>query len=234
MAVPAALVVALLFHASAAGRFLQSAFFRMAVHEIGHAVTAWLCGVFAVPFLWKTFLGGGRGFLVPLLVLAAITYLFVRSWNARSWAGMIGAGLLAGVQLVCTLVLSKSTVAALITFGGDGGAMVLGTALMATFYFGRSTQLYTGMLRWGFLVIGSAAFVGTFAQWWSARTNDDVIPFGEIEGVGLSDPSKLVELHGWSVKLLVHRYVTLGCLCLVATAALWVYGMATARRATVR
>jgi hypothetical protein len=93
--------------------------------------------------------------------------------------------------------------------------MVLGTALMATFFCGRDTQVNKGGLRWGFLVIGSAGFVDAFGTWWAARTNVDAIPFGANEGVGLSDPSKLMDVYGWS---------------LIVLAAVWGVGVRQVRR----
>jgi hypothetical protein len=108
--------------------------------------------------------------------------------------------------------------------------MVLGTALMATFFCGRDTQIYKGRLRWGFLVIGSAAFVDAFATWWAARTDVDAIPFGASEGMGLSDPSKLVEVYGWATRAMVARYLALGAVCLIALALLWGLGARRARR----
>jgi hypothetical protein len=96
---------------------------------------------------------------------------------------------------------------------GDGMGMVLVTALMASFFFGKRTQLYKRSLRWGLLAIGAAAFVDMFATWYSGN-----IPFGEIEGTGLSDPMKLVEEHGWPAKLMVRRYIRVGVACLSALA----------------
>jgi len=60
-----------------------------------------------------------------------------------------------------------------ITFGADGGAMVLGTALMTSFFI---PKLAEHGLRRGLLSIGAAAFVDTFATWWAARSDTDAIP----------------------------------------------------------
>jgi hypothetical protein len=110
-------------------------------------------------------------------------------------------------------------------FGGDAGCMVLGTLLMATLYVRRGHVLHRGWLRWGFLVIGSAAFCDAYATWWAARKNFDTIPFGENEGSGPSDPSRLVGDYGWATGDMVHRYVLLGALCLAVLAALYVLGL---------
>ncbi len=196
-AIPIALCLALAFHFFMP--FLQRTFLGMPVHELGHAVTAWFCGHWAVPTLWKTLIAETRGFVAPI-----------------------------------TLVLKAKTADMLITFGGDGMGMVLGVLLMSTFFFGKSTQLYKGWLRWGFLVIGSAAFVDMFATWWAARSDFGAVPFGEQEGVGLSDATKLVDDHGWTTDALIHRYVTLGIFCLVALALVYAWGVLRARRYALR
>ncbi|HYV66132.1 MAG TPA: hypothetical protein VE964_07805, partial [Myxococcales bacterium] len=85
-----------------------------------------------------------------------------------------------------------------------------------------------------FLAIGAAAFADVFTQWWAARTDPDRIPFGMNEGVGLSDPSVLSDQFGWSASLLVHRYVALGCICLIALACLYAAALWQTRRAAHR
>jgi len=143
----------------------------------------------------------------------------------------MAAGLgLAALQFVGTLGVSVSRAREAITFGGDAGAMVLGTLLMLTFFVGPQSRLRTNQLRWGFLVIGAAALVDTLATWFAARSDEDAIPFGEIEGVGLSDPSKLDEVFGWTTRQIVDRHLDVGIACMVVLAAGWLYFTYAARR----
>jgi hypothetical protein len=128
------------------------------------------------------------------------------------------------VQIFCTAALRPDDARAFIVFAGDGGCLVLGALLMATFYAPPGSVFRRGALRWGFLPIGAAAFADAFEQWWSARTDFDRIPFGANEGVGPSDPSVLSDTFHWSATTIVHRYVVLGCLCLAALAVR--YGLA--------
>jgi len=223
IAVPAAFALALAFHASPLGHQIQRIWLSMIVHESGHATAALLSGFKAVPTLWKTILSAERAWYVTALVAGLDLALIVRWWQAdkRIWAGVAAAVLV--VQAWWTFGLSVDEAHALVTFAGDGGGMVLGSVLVCTFFAGRDTQLYRGMLRWGFLAIGAAAFVDTFATWWTAQDDPSVIPFGEIEGVGLSDPSKLRALHGWSTADLVDRYVLLGEACLVVLVVVWAW-----------
>jgi len=228
-AIPGALLVALAFHAWPTGHFLQRTFLSMMVHELGHAVTAWWCGFGAMPTLWRTMIPETRG-LVWLLVTAFEIGLVVFGWKRQRLALVLVGLVLGAIQLVA-VTSSSDTAHAWIIFGGDGGAMVLGTMLMASFFV---PKLREHGLRWGLLAIGAAAFVDTFATWWAARSDLDVIPFGEIEGVGLSDPSKLTEVYGWNVGHLVERYVSLGVACLVALAMVSVWQTVRSRRSWIR
>jgi len=104
--------------------------------------------------------------------------------------------------------------------------MALATLLMATFYAPRESRLYKSWgLRWGLLVIGALSFMHVFLMWTGPLEN---LPFGEIEGVNLSDPSLLTEMYGWTVLQMVDRYVRLGTVCLAALLALYVWGLASA------
>ncbi len=226
--IPAALVIALAFHAWAFGHYLQRTFLTMMVHEVGHALTGWFCGFAAIPTLWKTLIPAARGTLAPIALAAAeVTVCYVGVKFERRWLLALGIAL-AVLQVVGTFGLTEVQAQTAIIFGGDGGAMVLGTLLMASFFVPR---LRRGGLRWGFVAIGAAAYVDTFATWWSARSDIGVIPFGEIEGVGLSDPSKLTDVYGWSVHRMVERYVALGVGCLVVLAAVTAWATWSTRKA---
>jgi hypothetical protein len=228
-AIPGALAVALAFHAWPTGHWLQRTFLTMIVHELGHAVTAWWCGFGALPTLWKTLIPDARGAAAPIAVAVGWIICVVRGWmTGRWWLAVLGVAL-AMVQLVGTSSLSDEAAHGLIVFGGDAGAMVIGTLLMAGFFV---PWLKPGGLRWGFLAIGAAAFVDTYATWWSARSDTDAIPFGEIEGVGLSDPSQLVERYGWTVRQLVDRYVAVGAVCLIAIAVVYAWAVWRAKSDT--
>lgn len=187
-AVPAALAIALFFHSFALGQFLQRTFFSMWLHELGHATAAWLCGRPAFPGPWFTPMAAERSWVFAALLAGALTY---GAWRFRELAWLLGSLLI--VQLGCTLLLKPSTVEQLILFAGDGGAMIFGALCMAAIFVPRGSLLHRGWLRWGLLVIGAAAFVDVFALWWGARTDMDLIPFGQNEGMGLSDPSRLAE-----------------------------------------
>ena len=143
VALPLALFVAWLLVNTSLGHALVRTFFGMWVHESGHAVTAWFCGFHAVPGPWFTPIAESRSFVFALMFSAAIIALMRFGWRAkRSGLVVFGAAALL-LQLVGTVMLSLRAANALVLFGGDGGCLVLGSALMMTLYVGEDSPLRT-------------------------------------------------------------------------------------------
>jgi hypothetical protein len=201
------------------GRFLARTFFGMWLHELGHAVAAWLCGYPAFPGPWFTPTAGERSPLLVLLIVAGLGWAAWRGWteDRRLPIAVAGAALL--VQAVCTLGLSARSARTLITFAGGVGSLVFGGGLMATFFVPKGHKLHRDWLRWGFLVIGAASFADTFYEWWRVRADLSAVAFGANEGRGPTDPSVLASA-GWSVPLMTSRYLGIGVLCLLALAGM--------------
>ena len=74
-------------------------------------------------------------------------------------------------------------------------------------------------------MIGAFAFMDAFTTWLAAARDPDAIPFGEIEGVGQSDPTVLVDDHGWTLHQLIARYTRLGWLCLAMLGAWYAWNV---------
>ncbi len=220
LALPAALLLARLV--AGTGLRMAAAMLAMVLHESGHAITAWLTGRWAVPLLWVTPHGEERSWAIVLLVTAAILFAGFLAWKMERPGWLLAAAALLLLQLVALSLPAG----ALIVFFGDGGALVLATLLMATFYAPRESRLYKSWgLRWGLLAIGALSFMHVFLMW---RGPIEDLPFGEIEGVNLSDPSLLTEMYGWTALQMVDRYVRLGTLCLLALLALYIWGLVSA------
>ena len=223
-AIPIALVLAMIFHASGLMASLQRIFLSMPVHELGHATSAWLCGFTAIPTVWKTLVPETRGFIAPVALLAAFGYMGWRGWVAENRIIVGVACGLALLQLLFTFGISLKAARMIVVFSGDGGGMILATLLMGSFFFGKRTQLYKGSLRWGFLVIGAVAFVDIYATWVKARSDLDAIPLGSQDGMD-ADPLVLVQEFGWTLNGMVNRYFALGLACLVALACVYAWGV---------
>lgn len=222
-ALPLALLVARLLTGTSFD--VAAGMLAMVVHESGHAITSWLTGRWAVPMLWVTMHGDNRSWPIVIIVTAAIAFGGFLAWKMQRWGWLCAAA----AVLIFELSLQSLTPfkqEALIVFGGDGGAMVLATILMATFYAPRESALYKSWgLRWGLLAIGALAFMHVFRVWSGPYEN---IPFGEIEGVNLSDPSLLTTMYGWSIIQLVDRYLRLAMTCFASLGAIYVSGLVSA------
>ncbi len=228
-ALPVALGMAWLLVNAPMGGSLVRVFLSMWVHELGHAVTAWFCGFPAIPGPWVTRISETRSTLLFLLLAASLGGLILRGWFTQRRSLMIAGATGLVLQFVGTGVLSPTKGIQLFTFGGDAGCLVIGSLLMATVYAPRESSLRRGWLHWGYLVIGATSFMDVFSEWWAARSDFERIAFGENEGVGLSDPSKLVDVYGWTETELVRRYTWLGLACLAALAVLYTVGLLRAR-----
>jgi hypothetical protein len=195
--------------------------FSMWVHESGHAVSAWLCGYSAWPGPWFTPIASERSITLIGLLVGLLVFGAYRAWQRERWFWVAAATVVLLVALCCTLLLNAVKARQLITFGGDAGCLVLGTALMLTVYARADHPLRRERLRWALLIFGSLAFMDAYVIW---SGSFDRLPFGESEN-GLSDPSVLVEQFGWGVLLLVNRYLALARACFFVLAAAYVAGI---------
>jgi hypothetical protein len=134
--------------------------------------------------------------------------------------------------IFCTLIVRPAQAQQLIVFGGDGGCLVLGTMLMLTVYARRDHPIRQNHVRWGLLVIGALALMDVYTVWSGPI---DRLPFGDNEN-GLSDPSVLTEMYGWSVLTLINRYgeVARACFTILATVYATALGAAVASRSSRR
>ncbi len=221
VAVPLALLVATGIVSSDSLRGLGRIFLSMWIHELGHATVSWFTGFFALPGPWRTVTFETRSVLVYLVVLAALVAWGAVATLKRRWASVGAAALLVLVQAIGTWLLRPDRAAMWIVFGGDAGAMVIGSLLVGTVFVPRGHRFHQGWLRWGFLWIGAVALMDPSRTWWDARQDFAAIPFGDIHGVGLSDASKLVDVYQWGADELIARYTALSALCLGALTFVW-------------
>jgi hypothetical protein len=227
-ALPAALGLGFLLSLTGGGRFLLRVFCGMWIHELGHALTAWLSGLPALPGPWATYAAEERSPVFAAVLSAVLLAGAVRSWfdGRPNRAG--GLLLVLALQVFLSHVLPVGRAHLWVVWSGDAACLWLGALLMASVYAPEGSWPQRGWLRFGLLCIGAFAFMDVFTQWWAARRDFERIPFGRNEGAGLSDPSRLQDTWGWSTDQIVGRYVLLGAVCLAALLALYAWGLYTA------
>lgn len=196
-------------------------FLTMWVHEAGHAVAAWLCGYMAFPGPWFTPVGSERSLSLTVVLVGVLAYGAVRAWQAARYGAVAASVVVIAVALVGTFGLHPGQAEQVIVFGGDAGCLVLGSALMLCMYATPDSPLRRDGLRWGLLPIGALAFMDVLLVWTGPI---DGLPFGATDH-GLSDPSVLSEMFGWSVITLTRRYQTLAGACFAGIAAVYALGL---------
>jgi Zn-finger nucleic acid-binding protein len=233
-AMPVMLLIGFLFNSSEMGAAIQRIWLTMPVHELGHALTAWLTGYNAIPVLWMTITyTDSPGFIAPFLLFAVILALGRYALIHNNKLGLILVGILLLLQFIGTFILSPATSDMLITFGGDGVGIIIATLLMISFYYGKDTGLYKGALRWGFLMIGAAAFVDIYMVWFNSLGDMTKVPYGTTGG-RFTDSYRLVEDYGWSFKQLINRYLYLGNLCFFILCVVYYQGLQKAKSIVVQ
>ena len=232
LALPVTLAVAwLLTGGQGLSQMLSRIFLAMWIHELGHATSAWLAGFFAFPGPWRTMIGDERSIAMRVLVGALLATAVVVTARSERYRLTALAGAVSLVFVVLAFVVPEQTAKMIITFSGDGGAMVIGALLTTTFFVPDDHPLKRGWLRWGFLVIGAVAYCDATHTWLAALHDAAEIPFGRIDGVGFSDPLKLVEEFAWSERALISRYLTTSALAFALMFIAWAHGVVVARAA---
>ena len=204
-------------------------FLAMWLHETGHAVAGWFCGYAALPTAWITMIPDQRGRWISLVLGALVAgggYFAVR---LKRWFWVAISG---GILLLFVLgnLQSESHARLLFTFWGEGGAYVLSTVLMLTFYARTGSPVTRNQLRWGLLLLGAMAFWSVYARW--AGGFENIAQFlDDTDSRGIpSDMRVLTLVYGWSTYVLIHNYWKLGYVCMLTLAAAYAAGLAQAHR----
>lgn len=134
VAVPAALLLGVVCQATGFDIFVYATT-GMWMHELGHAIVAWLSGFFAIALPFVTLQPSeDRSFLVTVVVLGAIGALAFYGYRKRRWALLGFSGVLVATQALLTLSVNPAQATEWVIFSGLAGELALPTALVVAFY----------------------------------------------------------------------------------------------------
>ena len=153
--------------------------------------------------------------------MSALGWAAYRAWQIERWFWVASASVALVAVLSLTMLLSPADAQQLIIFGGDGGMLVVGTALMLTVYARADHPVRRNELRWVLVAIGALAFMDAYVVWTGPVS---LLPFGENEN-GLSDPSVLLEQYSWAVPSLVARYAQVAHACTIVLLIAYAAGL---------
>jgi hypothetical protein len=205
-----------------------AAFLSMWTHEFGHAFAAWFCGYTAFPTAWITIISDERSRWLSVVMGAGVIGGGYIAFRLERWFWVVVC-LVVLVLVVAGNVQTDFHSKLLFTFWGDGGAYVLSTLLMMTFYARPNSPLTRNQVRWGLLLIGAIAFWSVYSRWAGGFENI-ANALADTDERGPSDVLQLTTMYGWSIYTLIHHYWDLGRACLLALAAAYAAGLVQAKR----
>jgi hypothetical protein len=232
LAAPVALVLALLFCSTAAGRFF-GALISMPFHELGHALTSWLSSRFAVPLPFFTVWHAEQSVLFGLLVAGTITAFGARSWLERRRFGVLLALVLLIAQVGMSWLVPARLTSMLQILGGALGEIVLGALVLVAFHFPLPDRLRWDFWRWPALAPGSICLAHALLLW--ARAVRDVrhVPWGAAIGnESDGDMNRLVDVFGWRASELASFYLKAAVLSVLFLVVAQAWAWQRSRRAT--
>ena len=205
-----------------------AAFLAMWLHESGHAITAWFCGYAAFPTAWITLISDERGRWISLVLVALLALGGYVAFRKERWF-LVAVSAAVILLVIAGNLQTEFRAHMLTTFWGEGGAYVLSTVLMMTFYARPDSPITRNQVRWGLLILGAIAFWSVYSRW-SGGFENIAQYLEDTDERGPSDMMQLTTMYGWSIYALVHRYWQLGNACMVALAAAYTAGLLQARR----
>lgn len=218
-ALPISLVTGYIFQKLWVTRYLVILFCVIPLHEMGHAIAAWMTGHFAVPLgaivptAGLTLIGQERHMWVYLIFFSLFGYLGFKAWVSKLYYLVIISGLYITASVYLSYSLSDAQMSTFFFYGGIAGEFILSTILILSFYQPSFKKLRWDFFRYPFLLMGSMAFVNSVDMWLRIQSKLSSIPFGTaISSDGAADANgdmnRLVA-SGWSQDQIISRYLML-------------------------
>lgn len=196
-------------------------YFRVWIHEFGHAVISW-CGshratplALAPGFGWTNW-NEEKSTVVYVCFLFLLGVMGYKGYRLRTWILVGIAAALFSLQTFFTFIASANFSDMIRTYSGVGGEFYLSALLIIAFYYKLPDRARWDFFRFLFLAIGMYVFVDVFYLWLRIVHDDSLIPWGTcIWGStdANGDLNKLRDLHDWSKTTMVRTYLMTGIVC---------------------
>jgi len=235
-ALPAAFGLALLatFAGSPTPTWIFADLPSMVLHELGHAVTAWIAGRFAVPIPFLTVVRDGRSATATVVVLGLACGAVFAGYRSRRPA-LIAFGALLALLHMGAFALSEPQVREWFLFGGCAGHILFSTLLVVAFYVPLPDWLRWDFWRFGALLFGATALLYAAKIWFPAVRDASLVPMGSAVGDKKDgDMSILVARFGWTAERLASVYAQLTLAGILLVACVYAGVLVRARLARAR
>ncbi len=224
LAPPLLFGLAWLLVVSPLGFFLKG--FHVWMHELGHALPAWLSGRMAVPLpLGWTSVREEFSLFVYAALSALLLTLLVAGWRERRiWAIVIAVGLLLLQNHMTWFMPEPAQQFWWSAIGGIAGEFCLSALGLALFFIQLPEKFRWGACRYLVFLLCAACFIQAYRFWGDVYRGLEDIPYGSMIH-GEDDPNgdldKLRHDHGWTQSRIRRTFYGLGNGCLVALGAVY-------------
>ena len=234
-ALPTAFLVSLFVASVDFLRILSFLFSTIPLHEMGHALIAWMGGRWAIPLgaivptAGMTLISYSRSllciFLFFTLLLVALYWAFTKQYRYHLNLLL----LIFGLSCYLTFGIDEMELAGIVSMGGILGEIVLSTFLIVSFYYNLTTRFRWDFWRFPALLFGTTAFLNTALQWYRIKNNLEAMPMGSaISAEGARDMSgdlNQLILAGWSPGQITLIYWSFIKTCALIIATYYISGI---------
>lgn len=207
-ALPTAFLVSLIFASIDFLRILSFLFATIPLHEMGHALVAWMGGRWAVPLgaivptAGMTLISDSRSTFFIILFFSLLAAGIYRTFTMQYRFHLSLLLLIFALSCFLTFGIGELQLAAFISMAGILGEIVLSTFLIVCFYYNLTTRFRWDFWRFPALFFGTTAFTNTALQWYRIKNNLQEMPMGSaVSAEGAKDMTgdlNQLILAGWS------------------------------------
>ncbi len=227
-AVPLAFLISYIFNSIDFLRIISLLLATIPLHELGHALAAWMGGRWAIPLgavvptAGMTLISYSRSYFFIFLFFSSVMY-GIYYFNKRKYGFHLTILLLVFfMSFFLTFRIDELRLASFISMAGIAGEIFLSTFLVVAFYYNLTKRFRWDFWRFPALLFGSSAFTNSAIQWYRIKNELQALPMGSaVSGQGArdlnGDLNQLI-LAGWMPTQIIAIYwlfIKICCLVLV-------------------